>query len=146
MSNPETLRSEVVRLHLAGNTLTMISRALGVSRGQAGRSLNEWREGQGIEPRVIPFSQAEDTYLTRMYRRGLSKPSICKAMGRDVFEIEKRLSQLGVSERVRVPAPDDHEVKPEQPVVIAQRERDRLFVKAIAEAMIRKEHLPGAFA
>jgi hypothetical protein len=145
MANPDTLRSEVVRLHLAGNTLTMISRALGISRGQAGRSLNEWREGQGITARTIPFSQAEDTYIVRMYRRGMSKPSICKEMGRDLIEVERRLSQLGVSDRIK-PHETESEVKPEQPVVIAQRERDRLFVKAIAEAMIRKEHLPGAFA
>lgn len=135
-------RDDIVRRHLEGKSYNQIAKALGISRGTVGGHLARWRIEAGNKPAAKPWTEAEDRILLRRYRRGDSMGTICNDLGRFASEVEVRISELKMSDRL-IDDRNDREFRPDVHVVHSQREADRLFVRAIAQAMRRGEHLPG---
>lgn len=135
-------RNEIVRRHLEGKSYNQIARALGITRGTVGGHLARWRLESNDKPASKPFSAVEDRVLLRRYRRGDSMGVICNDLGRFASEVEVRISELKMSDRL-IDDRADREFRPDVHVVQSQREADRMFVRAIAQSMMRGEHLPG---
>lgn len=134
-------RNEIVRRHLEGKSYNQIARALGISRGTVGGHLARWRLEESTVAPVKPFTEVEDRILVRRYKRGDSMGVICNDLGRFSNEIEVRLSELKMSDRL-IDERSDREFRPDIHIVHSQRDADRMFVRAIAQAIQRGDHRP----
>lgn len=138
-------RNEIVRRHIEGKSHNQIAKALGISRGTVGGHLARWRIESSDKPTSKPWTEVEDRILLRRYRRGDTMGVICNDLGRFASEVEVRISELKMSDRL-IDDRADREFRPDVHIVHSQREADRLFVRAIAQSMMRGEHLPGVGA
>lgn len=137
-------RQWVVDLHLQGKTYGQISYATGLSRGCIGGHLSRWRADNGLAPGKVngrPWTQANDLTLARHYYAGMPLADIAMLIGRTRSAVECRLDILRQNGDL-CRNQGDGEAQPEYAHVQRQRAADAKFLRALARAFRRGDHLP----
>lgn len=139
------IREQIVALHLKGMTYGQIRYATGLSRGTIGGHLARWRVAEGCEQTRVGgrlWTASEDADLVQMFMAGATKPAIAKTLGRTPKAIDSRLSVLkqdgGLTRAGEAERPGY-----DKAYLRSMREADARFVRAMALAFQRGDHLPA---
>lgn len=93
-----------------------------------------------------PWTEEKDRELTEFARMSYSRAQISKMTGRSIDAITTRATLLGVR-FTRDTYGGSHKASYDRPTYEKrkeQEERDRGFIRALAAAIYRGDHLPGA--
>lgn len=135
-----TSRQTIIALHLEGKTYGQISRATGLSRGSVGGHIARWRKEHGGEPSKtngLPWTMEDTRLLAALAHDRMSYANMSVALGRSQHAIKSRL------EFIRSGGLLDPKLPPRDPEWAAEiRRADKRFVRLLAEAFLRGDHLP----
>lgn len=134
------MRERIIAMHLAGKTYGQISNATGLSRGSVGGHIARWRKENDVEPgktNGAPWTMEDTRALAAMSSNGMSYAQMSAALCRSQHSIKSRL------EFIRSGGLLDPKMPSKEPEwAAAIRRADRKFVRLLAEAFLRGEHLP----
>lgn len=92
--------------------------------------------------RFVRFTEAEDDQIIALRAQGLATKAIARKMDRNPSSIHCRLVYLGLGKPR--PAPVYYEAELGADESIKVRKADQRFIRALAKAFMRGDHLPAA--
>lgn len=135
-----TIREQIISMHLAGRSYGQIGKATGLSRGAVGGHIARWRKEHGVEPgrtNGAPWTVEETKRLASMSCQQVSYAQMSAILGRSQHSIKSRLEFIRSGGLLNPKMPSN---EPEWATVI--RRSDERFVRLLALAFLRGDHLP----
>lgn len=92
--------------------------------------------------RFVRFTEAEDQQIMAMRAKNMATKAIARKMGRNPSSIHCRLGFLGLGNTNPAPRQYEPEVGADESIKV--RKADKRFIRALAKAFLRGDHLPAA--